>query len=201
MSPKPHTPASAPTAAPDITEQAWQPDFDMLVGRRLRLRDVVHVGETWERVRIPNLPKEPETVAAIRHLVTTILDPVDELFGPIRLTYGFASPELTRHIPGRIDPSRDQHAGHERRPNGTFICDRLGQAADFHVDGLDMGRVALWVARNLPFDRIYFYGSDRPVHVSVGPQNSRSIVTMLVGLAGRRVPANRSLGWLESRFG
>lgn len=184
--------------ASEAPDQAM--DLDMPLGRRIRLRDLVQAGETWERVRIPNLPKEPDTVAAIRQLAESILDPVDALFGPIRLTYGFASPELTRHIPGRIDPSRDQHAGHERKANGQYVCDRLGQAADFFVEGMDMGRVALWVARNLPFDRIYFYGSDRPLHVSVGPQNSRAIVSMLPGPSGRRVPTNRKLAWLESQF-
>jgi hypothetical protein len=176
-------------------------DVTRQLGRRFRVSDLVHLGETWERVRVPNLPTEPRTIQALAQLVEDILDPVEVQFGPIQLTYGFASPSLTRHIPGRIDPSRDQHAGCELKPNGKPVCERLGQAADFVLEGVDMGAVALWIASILPFDRIYFYGSERPLHVSVGPQNSKVIVSMLPGPTGKRIPAVRTLKWLEQSFG
>lgn len=38
------------------------------------------------------------------------------------------------------------------------------------------------------FDRLYFHGSDRPLHVSVGPDATRQIVRMERGPSGRRVP-------------
>ena len=60
----------------------------------------------------------------------------------IRLSYGFCSPELARKIPGRIDPKRDQHAGHERNRPGNLVCDRLGAAVDFVVEDEDMLEVA-----------------------------------------------------------
>lgn len=103
-------------------------------------------------------------------------------------------------MPGRIDPSRDQHAGHELRPDGEPICRRLGQAADFWIPGLCSGVLAAWVAARLPFDRLYFYGTDRPIHVSAGPEEARAVVSMLPGPSGRRVPQVRSPGWLVGRY-
>jgi hypothetical protein len=57
------------------------------------------------------------------------------------------------------------------------------------------------VAARLPFDRLYFYGTDRPIHVSVGPEEARGVVSMLQGPSGRRVPNVRSPSWLSDRFG
>jgi hypothetical protein len=41
---------------------------------------------------------------------------------------------------------------------------------------------------NTPFDRLYFYGDDRPIHVSVGPDNSRQVVLMRKGKSGKLIP-------------
>ena len=176
-------------------------DLDMPCGRFLVLRDFVEAGETWRRTRVENLPGRPETVAAIRRLGEEILDPVMSEFGRLEMTYGFACAALTRLFPNRIDPKRDQHSGHELRPDGTPICPRLGQAVDFRIEGVCSGRIALWMASRLPFDRIYFYGMDRPVHVSFGPERKHVIVTMLPGPSGRRLPQVRPLGWFADRFG
>jgi len=162
---------------------------------------MIEAGETWRRVRVPNLPTQPGTVHALQRLARDVLDPVIDQFGRIEITYGFASRELIRHVPGRIDPSRDQHSGHELRPNGKPICARLGQAADFRVSGLCSGVLAAWIAARLSFDRLYFYGTDRPMHVSVGPEEARAVISMLPGPSGRRVPQKRSLDWLATRFG
>jgi len=51
-----------------------------------------------------------------------------------------------------------------------------------------MLEVARWVAMHTPFDRLYFYGRDLPIHVSFGPQHSRQVVRMLPGKGGRLVP-------------
>jgi hypothetical protein len=175
--------------------------LDQPCGSYLTFRDLVEAGETWQRLRVPNSPSQVETIAALRRLAWDILDPVITKFGPLKVTYGFASPTLTRRIRERIDPSRDQHAGHELRSDGKPVCPRLGQAADFRVDGVCSGRIAAWIASTLPFDRLYFYGSDHPLHVSVGPQETRSVVAMVPGPSGRRVPRVRSVGWLKEEFG
>ena len=49
-------------------------------------------------------------------------------------------------------------------------------------------QVAVWICRNTAFDRLYFYGDDRPLHVSVGPENSRQIVVMRLHASGRLMP-------------
>jgi hypothetical protein len=38
--------------------------------------------------------------------------------------------------------------------------------------------VARFIVERLPFDRLYIYGSDRPLHVSVGPQQAGAIFEM-----------------------
>jgi hypothetical protein len=142
---------------------------------------------------IDNLPQAPESYNALLELAEQILDPVIDWFGMIRLTYGFCSPRLARQIPGRIDPKRDQHAAHERNRLGNLICPRLGAAVDFIIDDEDMLEVAQWVVEHRPFDRLYFYGADKPIHVSYGPEHRRQVVTMLPGPSGRLVPRTVSV--------
>ena len=106
----------------------------------------------------------------------------------VRLTYGFCSPELSRKIPGRIDPKRDQHAAHEVNRLGNLVCERLGAASDFLVEDESMLEVAQWVVENTEFDRLYFYGDDSPIHVSYGQEHNRLIVRMTPSKTGRLVP-------------
>ena len=157
-------------------------------GRFLTYRQLIECGETQARTGLPNLPREPDSYSALLDLAVQVLDPVIDWFGMVRLTYGFCSPELAREIPGRIDPKLDQHAAHERNRRGKPICPRLGAAVDFIVDDEDMLEVARWVAANTPFDRLYFYGPDLPIHVSYGPDHSRQVVEMRPTAAGRLVP-------------
>ncbi|MCF7992855.1 MAG: hypothetical protein K9M02_20630 [Thiohalocapsa sp.] len=113
-------------------------------------------------------------------------------FGMIHLTYGFCSTELARSIRalggGHVDAKRDRHAAHELHRLGAPVCPRLGAAADFVVDDEDMLEFARWVAGNTLFDRLYYYGSYRPIHVSYGPENSRQIVEMRLDPSGRLLP-------------
>ena len=175
-------------------------DLDERCGRYLRFRDLIEVGETWRRVRVPNLPIQPATADALQQLARDILDPVIDEYGPVEITYGFASWELTRHVPGRIAPHLDQHAGHELRPNGKLVCPRLGQAADFWIPGLCSGMLAAWLVAKLPFDRLYFYGPDRPIHVSIGPGTTRAVIAMMHGQDGKRIPRTSSPSWLIEHY-
>ncbi|HYN78653.1 MAG TPA: DNA phosphorothioation-associated putative methyltransferase, partial [Lamprocystis sp. (in: g-proteobacteria)] len=152
------------------------PDLDAPCGRFLRFRQLIECGETQDRTGLPNLPRRPQTWDALQDLAEQVLDPVIDWFGMIRLTYGFCSPELAREIPARIDPRLDQHAAYEHNRLGKPICPRLGAAVDFLVADEDMREVARWVAQHTPFDRLYFYGPDLPIHVSYGPDHSRQIV-------------------------
>ncbi|MEO7330294.1 MAG: hypothetical protein ABI193_17085 [Minicystis sp.] len=145
------------------------------------------------------MTREPETFEAMRALCAAVLDPLVDHLGPITLTYGFASASLTRAIPARIHPPLDQHAGHERNRAGKPICSRLGFAVDLVVPGVDSRRAAAWIVEHTAFDRLYFYGADRPLHVSVGPEQARQIVHLRRGPSGRLiprvVPAGFFAGW------
>ena len=168
------------------------PALDDPCGRFLRFRDLIHCGETQAATGLENLPEQVDSWNALLALTEQVLDPVIDWFGMIRLTYGFCSPALAKDIRARgggpIDPKRDQHAAHERNRLGNPICPRLGAAVDFLVEDEDMLEVARWVAAKTPFDRLYFYGPDRPIHVSHGPAHSRQVVAMRAGPSGRLVP-------------
>jgi hypothetical protein len=171
------------------------PDLSTPCGEHFAYRDLIACGETWDRLTaeaggepFDNVPRVAQTFEAMRLLCAVLLDPVVRQFGPIVLTYGFASRALTRHIAGRIHPPADQHAGHEVGAGGRLVCPRLGLAADFVVPGTDSRVVARWIAERTAFDRLYFYEPDRPIHVSVGPDASHRIVHMRCGPSGRRVP-------------
>jgi hypothetical protein len=171
-------------------------DLDQPCGKHFVYRDLIACGDTWHRLHteplpappVDNLPREPETFAAMRELCATVLDPLVDRFGQLTLTYAFASPPLTRHIRARIHPPLDQHAAHERTRSGKLICPRLGLAVDLLVPGVDSRRVAAWITQHTAFDRLYYYGESRPIHVSVGPEAARQIVHMRPGPSGRLIP-------------
>jgi DNA phosphorothioation-associated putative methyltransferase len=169
------------------------PGLDDPCGRFLTFRQLIECGETQASTGLANLPKQPESYNALLGLAEQVLDPVIDYFGMIRLTYGFCSPELSKAIPGRIDPKRDQHAAHELNRLGKPVCERLGAAVDFIVEDESMLDVAQWIVANTPFDRLYFYGDDRPIHVSHGPNRDRQVVLMVAGKSGRLVPRVVSL--------
>jgi DNA phosphorothioation-associated putative methyltransferase len=164
------------------------PDLDNPCGRFVTFRHLIECGETVARSKLANLPVQAESYNALVELAEHILDPVIEYFGMIRLTFGFCSAQLAKQISGRIDQKRDQHAAHEKNRHGTPICDRLGAAVDFIVDDESMLEVAQWVIGNTPFDRLYFYGDGKPIHVSYGPDQKRTVVRMIPGKTGRLVP-------------
>jgi hypothetical protein len=172
------------------------PDLDDPCGERFVYRDLVACGETYARLSaergapFDNLPRAEGTWAAIRTLCKEVLDPVAARFGRenVEITYGFASPRLTRHVAGLIHPPGDQHAGHEVNTGGNLVCKRLGLAVDFRVRGVDSREVALWVVENTAYDRLYVYAPDRPIHVSAGPDGTRQIVKMVRGPSGRLIP-------------
>jgi hypothetical protein len=39
-------------------------------------------------------------------------------------------------------------------------------ACDFEIPGIEPLTVAKWIVRNVKFDRLYYYGDNRPIHVS-----------------------------------
>ncbi|VWX37420.1 Peptidase M15A [Limnobacter sp. 130] len=142
------------------------PDVGAPCGRYLMFRDFFLCGETQAKFQIFNLPKQVETYRAYYLLAKNVLDPLIDYFGPIKLTYGFCGSKLRPLIKKRVSHDRDQHASFEKKRNGEFVCSRGGAACDFIVEHEDMYEVAEWVAGNTPVDRLYFHGSDRPIHIS-----------------------------------
>lgn len=170
------------------------PSLDQKCGRYLSFRDLIECGETQAKHGLKNLPEDPESFNALFDLAYHVLDPVIEYFGMIKLTFGFCSRELAKEIEGRIAPKIDQHAAHERTPQGRTICERLGAACDFIITDEDMAEVVEWMIANVSFDRIYFYGRGRPSHVSYSPTRSRQVVDMIELPNGKQVPRRRQIG-------
>ncbi len=182
-------------------------DLRARCSRYFTFAQLIECGDTWHRQRaagspVANLPTKAATWEGISALARAILDPLHERFDSVEITYGFAAPSLTRHIPGAIAPALDQHAGAEPSPRGGPLCPRGGQACDLRVPGVSSLEVARWIRTHLPFDRLYLYGPDRALHVSHGPDDARSACAM-IRRARRVVPRRlRDADWprLEALF-
>lgn len=161
----------------------------------------------WHRVQHPAMPSEinnrpfqEDSISALIVLCSDILTPIETQFGSITITYGFTSNVLKNylltHHPGQMAPSLDQHAASEHNAKGNLICKRQGAACDFLVKGFEkrMDEIAKFVVTQLPFDRLYFYGKDRPLHVSIGPENSKYVQIMKPSAKGHAVPVRRGIG-------
>ncbi|MCK6510988.1 hypothetical protein L6R29_13585 [Myxococcota bacterium] len=156
------------------------------LSRHLSLDDFCTCTQTYQRFqnRLNPYPTSEDSVVALQELAVYLLDPIIDHFSRdcFALTYGFCSKDLKKHIEkdpftgernGRISPELDQHMAAERTKNGKFYCKRRGAACDFCVKGTDSRLVVDWILENeLPFDRLYFYGDARPIHLSHGPEQS-----------------------------
>jgi hypothetical protein len=149
-----------------------------MTSRHFNLGDFIECGETYHRLDIDNTPQETASIVAIEALSNQLLEPLRSEFGNLQLTYGLATRHLLAHIDRRIAPRYDQHAAHERNARGNRICDRDGFAVDFKITGVSSLAVAKHVVAALPFDRLYYYHSGRPLHVSHGPEHSKKICVM-----------------------
>ncbi len=170
------------------------PSLDQACGANFTYRDFIECGQTQKRLGVSNVPLNPKTYNALSQLALNVLDPVIDYFGSIELTYGFSSSELAKKIDSNIATKLDQHSGHECNKLGNPICERLGVACDFIVEDESMLEVAKWLATNTNFDRLYFYGDDRPIHVSAGPENSKQVTLMLQSkTSNRRIPRSMTI--------
>lgn len=161
-------------------------DLDWSASRHFTFRHLIHdAGKTSGLTS--NMPKEADTFDAMAKLASTILEPVLEDVGDVRVTYGFCSPERAKLVAKwwTYQPG-DQHVGHERNRKGDLICDRGGFAVDIATPS-SVATAAIIVAE-LPWDRIYFYGDNRPLHVSV-PADDRAPAKCMVDM--RAFPGSR----------
>lgn len=166
---------------------------EVFLGKYLTLEDFCTCTQTYQKyaAKIHPFPQNPEeTLPALQKLNQLILDPIIDSFGinNFRLTYGFCSKDLKRHLDkkdpetghknGRVAPELDQHMAQEVNKNGKYYCQRRGAACDFIILGLASNHVVDWILnQELPFDSLYFYGVDKPIHISHGAQHKRDIIT------------------------
>jgi hypothetical protein len=165
-----------------------------LIGQFLTLEELCTCTSTYHKFaeKIDPYPKNPASISALVALAENILDPIIKHYGRERfqLTYGFCSKDLKRYLAmrdevtgkkyGIVSPHLDQHMAHELNRNGKFYCDRLGAAADFHIMGVTSDKVVEWIlTEKLPFDSLYFYSKNRPIHISYSSRCKRDIWTFL----------------------
>ncbi len=180
--------------------------LDDRCGDTFTFRDLIEDSDTFRRMcadgmPIDNAPHSPDTVEAMRALARDVLDPVARALGRPTITYGFAGAALVKRITQGIAPELDQHAGWERTRSGKLVCPRGGLAVDFTVPGVGAAELADFVWRRLAFDRMYLYGPDRPIHVSVG-LTPVGQVTYMRRFRDRRVPQRlRAVEDLATIFG
>lgn len=133
-------------------------------------------------------------------LTRQILLPVAEHFGNLTITYGFTGPVLSRYIqrllPAGTAPGLDQHACCELNSKNSPICKRQGAACDFIVQGYEerMHLVAQFICQQLSFDKLYFYGRNRPVHISVSADPLRHLQVMQQSANNQRYPGKKAFG-------
>ena len=168
--------------------EKFEPELSEKCSKHFRFEDLILAGETVFDSKISNRPKQIESYNALRDLSLLVLDPVVDWFGSLKVTYGFCSFELSKMIKKRIAPKLDQHCSYELNSKRNFICERVGAAVDFIVEDEDMFEVAKWVFNNTPVDRLYFYGHDRPIHVSYAPENKKVAFLMKDIGDGRKIP-------------
>lgn len=139
-----------------------------------------------------NKPRQAHSQQALLQLSKKLLEPIEKQFGRVMITYGFTSFELLTFIkknsPGDMSPQLDQHADFELNNRANRICQRDGAACDIFVAGYEnqMHIIAQYVINELPFDRCYFYGRDRPLHISFGPDNKRYLHVKQRDESGKR---------------
>lgn len=165
---------------------------DRRLGKYLTLERFCTCTQTYQKYtdRIYPLPKNEETILAIEELVQFIVDPIIQYFGEekFQLTYGFCSADLKKYLEqkdpitglknGRVAPTLDQHMAYEVNKKGQYYCQRLGAACDFLIVDTSSSQVIDWILeQKLPFDSLYFYGENRPIHISYGPQHKRDLWT------------------------
>ncbi|MEE1673609.1 hypothetical protein SNR37_003035 [Agarivorans aestuarii] len=158
----------------------------------------------WHKTRHPNYLgiNRPNmgSMAYLEKLQETILIPISNALGQTTVTYGFTSFELLqyikKHSPGDMAPDIDQHAAMELNSRKNPICKRDGAACDILVEGYEhqMHLVAQYVCKELPFDRLYFYGKDCPLHVSIGPKESKYALIRMPNTQGVRVNSKSATG-------
>ena len=146
-----------------------------------------------------NTPVTQESASALERLLLEILLPINRAIGKPDITYGFTSFSLKKYIqrfsPNGTSPDLDQHSAFEKNSNDKQICSRGGAACDFLIEGVSSSDIVRYIVKNLNYDRIYYYGVDRPLHVSIHPTEPlKHLQVMGTSSKGRRYPSTKAFG-------
>ncbi len=177
-----------------------KPELADHCSRYFQYYELFQCGDTWLMHQPVNIPEQTQSWCDLTKLASVLLDPITEQFGKPVLTYGFAGLELQKLIRQKphpqIAPKLDQHAASELNRNGKLICPRAGAAVDLYVTGLNSWQLALWTAQHLPFDRMYLYGANRPIHLSFHQEPKRQVTLLRELKSGQLIPQQISLARL-----
>lgn len=131
--------------------------------------------DTAVREGIQNIPDDPDVWDNMEYLAQTILQPVRDKFGPIRVTSGYRSSALNKAIPGS---SKTSHH-------------RSGAAADIEPVSADVSLrdIFSFIAENLPYTELI--AENLPggwIHVAIvrGREDERAVKFKRVGGLVRR---------------
>lgn len=131
--------------------------------------------DTAVREGIQNIPDDQDVWDNMEYLARTVLQPVRDRFGPIRVTSGYRSAALNRAIPGS---SKTSHH-----------CS--GAAADIEPvsAGVPLRDIFAFIAENLPFTELIAENLPNGwVHVAIvrGREDERAVKFKRVGGLVRR---------------
>lgn len=152
-----------------------------MISKYISLEKFCTCSQTFQKYsnQIDPYPWNSESVDAIALLFQHLIDPIIDHFGRenFQLTYGFCSIDLKKFLEkGRNQTccQVDQHCAHEVNRKGNYICDRLGASCDFLIKGVGSNALVRHISQTgFPFDSIYYYGDNRPIHISYGPQHKK----------------------------
>ena len=132
----------------------------MKLSRNFTLQELIK-SDTAIRKGIENNPNADQ-VEKLKNLCVTILQPVRDHFGRVKVTSGFRSEQLCVAIGSSIN---SQHA--------------KAEAADFEVVGVDNAELADWIYKILEFDQLIleYYKVGEPnsgwIHCSICDKDPR----------------------------
>ena len=132
----------------------------MNLSRNFTLQELIK-SDTAIRKGIDNNPNADQ-IKKLKTLCETILQPVRDHFGRVKVTSGYRSPELCSAIGSSVN---SQHA--------------KAEAADFEVIGTDNAELADWINKNLDYDQLIleYYKVGEPnsgwIHCSICDKDPR----------------------------
>lgn len=143
----------------------------MQLSHNFTLWDLSTCSNTYKKYAdlINPFPENPESIEALKNISQKILEPILSNCDRLILTYGFSSKNLLKYLRQEkafIAPKCDQHASCEINTRGNYYCKHKGAAVDILTELRSSKLVELVINKQLPFDSIYYYGEDKPLHIS-----------------------------------